>query len=629
MQWIKGRHSLKFGGEQRHFYNNFWQPNYPTGSFTFGQDITSQHPFTTDGGNTFAGLLLGWGDFGGIGITPAVADKSKETAFYFQDDLKITPRLTVNLGLRYEWSTPYSERFNREQFSDFNGDTGINIPGLGEIRGTTVFAGGGNQRNAPVDRNNWAPRLGFAYSPTNNTVIRGGFGVYYGLNVATNFQYAGTAFRKDGVVHFSSNDDQVSRDATLSDPFPQGLAPAQGTAYGNLAEWGFSNGNDLGTDTARNAEIYQFNVGVQRLLPGQIVVAADYSANRSTHLPWGGYSSTRNRNFIPSAVRRQFTSDELSAGVPNPFQCFFQVVGSPGSYCPASPIFNEPDSVYNGDTISQGNLLRPYPQFDGGFEGLPLLAASSWYHSLQLRFQKRVSHGISFEGNYTFSKSTDDSSAGANAFVGNLNAGNPQELDNLKAEHSIGANDATHRITGAVIMDIPIGRGRWIGRDVNRIVDGVIGGWQLSTVFTLQSGQPLAIGMVNPRIMDGNQRPNVVCDPIAGITSHKAASTGQPFLNIDCFADPGDQQAGDAPRYFSNLRGDGVHNLDISLSKDFTPHEGMTLQVRAEFFNFTNTPRFAFPDTLWGLTNDHFGVVDSTAEGSNPRRMQVGVRFEF
>jgi hypothetical protein len=141
---------------------------------------------------------------------------------------------------------------------------------------------------------------------------------------------------------------------------------------------------------------------------------------------------------------------------------------------------------------------------------------------------------------------------------------------------------------------------------------------------------PLFIGMVNPQIADGNQRPNVVCaNPRTGLSSGTAALTVQPFLNKDCFVGPDEQQPGNAPRYFSNLRADGIHNIDLSLSKEFVPREGMKLQVRAEFFNFTNTPRFAFPDTFWDLDNDHFGVIDSTADGSSPRRMQLGVRFEF
>ena len=133
-QWVRGSHSLKFGGEQRLFYNNFWQPNYPTGIFDFLRDVTAAQPNAGLGdqgqGNSFATILTGFAYDGQLNIVPAVADKSAETGFFFLDDWKVTPRLTLNLGLRYEWSTPYSERFNRLQYSDFSADSGVNVPGV-------------------------------------------------------------------------------------------------------------------------------------------------------------------------------------------------------------------------------------------------------------------------------------------------------------------------------------------------------------------------------------------------------------------------------------------------------------------------------------------------------------------
>ena len=255
------------------------------------------------------------------------------------------------------------------------------------------------------------------------------------------------------------------------------------------------------------------------------------------------------------------------------------------------------------------------------------MSAESAYPSMQIRFQKRTSHYVSFEGNYTLSKSTDNSSAGANSFItGLLSAGNPQELDNLKAEHAISANDATHRLVLASVVEVPVGRGRWIGRDINRVVDGFIGGWSISTILTFQSGTPLYIGLAAPRLADGTQRPDVTCSQLsAGIGYHAAAASGQPILNASCFADPGDQIAGNAPRYFSNLRSDGIHNVDLSLSKEFVVREGMKLQVRGEFFNFTNTPRFGSPNISFG--DSQFGLVTNTI--GSPRHLQIGVRFEF
>ncbi len=538
LQWVKGPHSIKFGGEQRVFFNNFRQPDYPTGILNFNREVTTQNPNGALGafnqGNPFATMLVGYpanADDSGLGavvhIVPEVGDKSVESAFYVQDDWKVTPKLTLNVGLRYEWSTPYTERNNQVQFSDFTGSTGINIPvdrsadfpdfgQIGNVVGTTIFATSGH-RHARVDRNNFAPRLGFAYQLASNTVVRGGAGIFYGMNVATNFQYAGPSFSKFASMHFT-NDNFVTQYATLSNPFPAGLAPPQGRTYGKLANWGFSNGSDLDTGVASSGEIYQWNLGVQHLLPGQIVIGVDYSANRSTHLPWAGSSlSTRERNFLPSSIRNAIVdtlnpahdpspfntdvSDYLAGLVANPFQCFFTTVANPGSYCPATPIFNladVADSLYVQDEIPQGNLLRPYTQFDGGFAGLPRMIATSWYNSLQIRFQKRASHYISFEGNYTLSKATDDSAAGRNAWIGNLQYDNPQLLDDLKAEHGISANDATHRLTTAFILDLPVGHGRWIGRGMNSVVDAIVGGWSLDNRLPSsipQAGSRMAISV--------------------------------------------------------------------------------------------------------------------------------------
>jgi Carboxypeptidase regulatory-like domain/TonB dependent receptor len=672
LQWVKGRHSIKFGGEQRVFFNYFWQPDNPTGIFNFSRDVTTSEPNNGLGdddhrqGNPFASILLGYAQDASLHLVPAVADKSAETAFYVQDDWKVTPRLTVNIGLRYEWSTPYSERYNRLQFNDFSADAGISIPvdrdqqglfpqfgQIGELRGISRFPTSGH-RNSPVDRNNFAPRLGFAYQLTSNTVLRGGAGVFYGMNVATNFQYAGPAFAKTANIFFSKDNFEhqfaclgpSNIQTNCSSPFPAGLAPPQGTKYGKLAQWGFGNSSDLDTGTARNAEIYQWNLGIQHLLPGQIVIGVDYSANHSTHLPWAGAGgiSTRNRNFLPSSIRNALVatlnpthdpgstavSDYLNAEVPNPFQCFFTTGATlTGSWCPASPIFSAvdvADSRYVDPTIPQQLLLEPYPQFDGGFEGLPTLNANSWYHSLQIRFQKRASHYISFEGNYTFSKSTDDSSAGRNAWLGNLQYDNPQLLDDLKAEHSISSNDTPHRLTAAIIFDLPFGRDRWIGRGMNPVLDAFVGGWALNNVLTLQSGQPLTVYNSAGLLVDGNQRPNVLCPQIStGLSYRDAAKSGGSVINQDCFGDPGDNIAGNSPRYFSNLRGDGIHNLDTSLSKEFKIRENKLLQVRAEMFNAFNHQRFAFPDL--GSGDGALGTVTSTT--NNFRRMQFGARFQF
>ncbi len=679
----KGSHLIKFGGEQRLFYNNFFQPPNPTGVFNFSDFVTSPTPNSdTDAlgnptGNPFASLLFGYADNvnppsyvpPSLNIYPSVANKSAETGFYIQDDWKVNSKLTLNLGLRYQWSTPYDERHNRLEFSNFTADSGINInlanvpgsapagtlsaqammlgianlPTTEELLGTTEFATS-SRRSVPTYRKDLGPRLGFAYQIDSKTVVRGGAGIYFGMSPATNFQYPGTAFRKTATMFFT-NDNFATQSATMENPFPGGLTGPQGMQYGALANWGYGNNNDLGTTAARDAEIYQWNLGIQRALPSEIVLGLDYSANRSTHLPWSG---TNNRDFIPSTLLAKISaavtltdrncqtdscvSNFLQTQVGNPFAAMFSQPCTPS---PSAPCFNEPDSNYGQPTLALGNLLNSYPQFAGDFEGLMLEEASSWYNAMQIRFQKRTTHHISFDGSYTVSKSTDDSSAGRNNFIGSLAFGMPQQLDRLNLEHSIGANDTPQRLAAAVVIDLPIGRKQWIGGDMNRALDAIVGGWSIATLITEQSGQPMAIGMAAPQLANGTQRPSVVCGQLkSGSSMNDVALTWQnptplSFFNSSCFANPGDQNPGNAPRYFSGLRVAGIHNADLNLYKSFVPREGWKLDIRAEIFNLTNHPRFGFQQSNLSFGDSQFGAISSDAAGYLPRYFQFGVRFEF
>jgi hypothetical protein len=627
LSWVKGAHSLKFGGEQRIFWNNFWQPDNPTGIFTFGQDVTNQQAGNgaTTQGDSFASMLLGWGTDGQLRIKPPVADKSKETGFYVQDDWKVNSKLTVNIGLRYEWSTPYTERFNRSTFADFTDSSGVTVPGLGEVKGVTLFPVPG-RRTLPIDRNNFAPRLGVAYSWDSKTVIRAGAGVYYGANMQTNFQYTGPAYFKNAVSYFTK-DNYLTQYATLENPFPTGLPTPQGNKYGKLAMWGFDNSGDLSYELNKNAEIYQWSGGVQRLLPGDFVVSVDYSANRSTHLPWGSFAAgTRNRNFIPTDLRVNYTTHQLNSLVPNPFQALF---AGPNA------IFNEPDSRYNDAQIPLINLLRPYPQFDGSFTGLPLQAALSRYDSMQVRFEKRSGRYFTIQGSYTLARATDNSSSGANGWIGWLTNGGPQELDRLSGEYSVSANNATQRLATAFTANIPVGRGLLLGNNMNKVVDAVIGGWSASSNITLQGGQPVHIQMSHARLSGGRQRPNLTCsNPGTGISYKDAAAallngatSGISVFNSSCFADPGDQQAGNAPRYFENLNSQGIANTDFGLRKQFNIRENMRFQIRMEAFNAFNRTRFDRGN--FGFGGGSFGQVTSLANGFHPRQMQIVARFEF
>jgi hypothetical protein len=626
MNKVIGSHDLKFGGEKRIFLNNFFQPDDTGGEFTFGQGLTQQSVFSPNSlqGNGLATLLLGWGTAGSVVARPHVANKSGETAFFVQDDWRITSRLTLNLGLRYEWSTPYSERYNHNQLSCFTCDSGINVPALpaanfpgGELHGTSILLSP-SRRHADPDYNNIAPRLGFAYRLDNKTVVRGGAGLYYGLNFATNWQYGGTGWNKNVDVIFSK-DGGITQYASLENPFPVGFVGPQQGKYGALTRWGYSNHN-RGSNTFRNAEIYQWNFGVQRDLPGNVLLEVNYSANRSTHLPWN--YAAEDRNFISAARRLAYGTAGLNALVPNPFRYLFtQVPGRP------APIFNEPDSIYNDPTIPQIDLLRPYPQFTGSFAGFAEFVAVSNYQSMQVRFEKHLSHGLSITGNYTFSKFIDDSDAGGNAWIGNIGfAGAPQDLNNLRTEKSVSANDTPQRLAFAAIYELPVGRGRTLGKNMNRVMNGAIGGWQVNTFVTFQTGQPLVFSDSNQTVADGpNQRPNINGKACANVGVYDVVNGTANYFNVAHFSHPEDQTPGNMGRYIADCRAPGIHNIDLGISKKVEFTESRYLEIRGDFFNAFNTPRFGFPNTTFG--GDSFGVINS--QYNSPRHGQIGFRFVF
>jgi hypothetical protein len=617
---IAGSHHLRFGGERRIFLNSYFQPSDTAGGFEFSPNQTMQSNVAPDAlqGNGLASMLLGYFDGNsGMAERPSVANKSAETSFFIQDDWRVNSRLTLNLGLRYEFSTPYTERYNREAFTCFICDSGINVPGVGDLHGTTILATN-NQRHADPAYHNIGPRLGFAYRLDNKTVVRGGAGVYYGMNFATNWQYGGSAWNYY-LSYIPSLNNYVSQYATLANPFPAGFVGPQQGKYGPLTLFGEGNDNHS-SNTFTNGEIYQWNIGIQRELPGQWLLDVNYSANHSTHLPWN--YSTENRNYISAANRLAYGTTGLYNNVPNPFQYLFtQLPGQP------APVINDSNSTYNFSTIPQIDLLRPYPQFTGSFTGFPEFVANSNYESLQVRFEKRLAYGLSVEGNYTFSKFMDYSDAGGNAWIGNLGfIGAPQDLTNLRAEKSVSANDVPHRLAFAAIYELPVGRGRPLGRNMNRILNGAIGGWQVNSFVTFQSGNPLVFSDSNQTLADSpNQRPNITGKACSGAGLYSVVDGTANYFNVANFSHPADQTPGNMGRYISDCRGPGIHNIDLGISKRVEFKESMYLEIRGEFFNAFNTPRFGMPNTTFG--SDSFGVINS--QYNSPRHGQLGLRFVF
>ena len=391
--------------------------------------------------------------------------------------------------------------------------------------------------------------------------------------------------------------------------------------------WGFANNRRSELRAEQERGDLQWSAGIQRLLPGDLVVSADYSANRSTHLPWGSFAAgTRNRNLFRPTYACTTLHAQLNSLVANPFQ---PLLLGPNA------IFNEPDSRYNDARYRSSICCGLTRSSTAVFPGLPLQTALSRYNSLQLRFQKRSGQYFTIQGSYTLARSTDNSSSGANGWVGWLGDGGPQELDRLSQEYTVSANNATHRFASALTAQIPVGRGLLIGNNMNKVLDGVIGGWSASSNMTFQSGQPVHIQMAQNRISGGRQRPNMTCsNPNTGVSFHDAAAallngavTGIAVLDTSCFSDPGDQQPGNTPRYLEGVNSQGIANVDVGLRKQFLISENKRIQVRMEAFNVTNRTRFDRAEFLFG--SGSFGQVTGLANGFRPRQLQFVARFEF
>jgi hypothetical protein len=573
-------HTLQFGGESRMLLSNFFQPAYPSGSFKFNTSSTAQFGLapSSSQGNAIASLLAGWANSGSLTITPSVAETSHENALYFKDDWT-HGHLTLNIGLRWEHSSPYTDRYNRLQIADFTAPSGVTVPGVGPITGVDQFVTSG-QPTSNSEWRNFGPRLGFAYQINPRTVIRGGAGLYYGVNYATSYQDLGPSYLAN-LTYQPSLNNGLTPYSSLANPFPAGNVTAQGTQYGKLAEWQ--------------------------------MIEISYSANRSTHLPDGG---TRNRNYISTALRQQYGTSGLAKLLTNPFYSLFT---GPNA------IFNQPTSVYAQPTIPQVDLLRPYPQFPGDFDGYAEFVANSWCNALQVKYEKRFSRGLNIVASYTLASQNDDSDYTSNSYLGN--APSVQDLNNLRGEYSVGATDATNRLVFSGSYELPFGKGKQFGSNFNSTMNTVFGGWQINAYYTYQTGLPLNVTIKTSRITDGSQRPNVTGDPRSVYSIQQVVNGlgALNYFNVSAFSDPGDQIDGNEPRFNSALRGDSIRDIDASLFKNFTFRERFKLQIRAEFFNFFNTVRFDDPNTSFGNTS--FGVISSQA--NNPRQAQMGARLVF
>ena len=601
---IKSAHNIKAGFENRNNFLDYAQPGYPSGRFTFGPQTTSQDLNTSSSvqGNGFASMLIGWGNGSNFHTDPKVFSRAKYWGAYIQDDWKITRNLTINLGLRYETEIPRVEVFNRFSYWDLNQKSPISVPGY-NLQGVMKF--NDDKTRSPFDRdsNNFSPRVGFAYALNQKTSIRAGAGIFYVLSRATVSGHTGAAFNTDASVPWSL-DSGATRNATLTNPYPQGVLLPPGNTLGDNTFIGLG----VGTITRfnRNPEMYSWNLSIQREIGWNTVLESNYTSSRGVHL----YSPYTSLTPLPlqywyGGANAAYTRTQLQAAVPNPFY----------------GVINDPKAVnLNGRTIQQYRLFRNMPQYDGA-SGSDPNTADSWYHALQLKVEKRFSHGISLLTHYTWSKMIDTVSVTDGNLTwlgGSTSMQNPLDFH---LEKALSQHDVNHRFVATFDYQVPFGHGRKFGSSANRILDGVIGGWEVSGFFTLQNGFPLQVTQSGGTLWNGTQRPNLLADPGSTGSIYDRMSG---YFNANSFSRPAPDVFGTAGRTLG-IRGPRVNTLDTALIKSWRTVEGQRFEFRLEASNVRNRPIFSDPATSYGAGN--FGVISGTKVGA--RSVQLGFKYYF
>jgi hypothetical protein len=432
------------------------------------------------------------------------------------------------------------------------------------------------------DANNFMPRVGLAYTLTPKTVLRAGYGVYFGFLGTRRGDVIQTGFSQETSL-IPSLDGGLTFVATLANPFPTGIQEPQGAALGTMTYVGqgisFFNTKPLAPYMQR----WQFSG--QRQLPHRVVAEVSYVGNRGTHI-----EMSRNLNAFPTqylsrtGVRDQPVIDYFSANLPNPY----------------NPLL--PGTGRAGTLISRATLLTAYPHFGG--LSTTINDGYSWYHSFQAKVDKRFSAGYTVQVAYTHAKFMEA--------TGLLNDGD------LVPAKTVSDQDYPQRLSLSWIWELPFGRGRKLLSQTHPVASAIVSGWQIQGIYAGQSGQALGFGSV---IFRGN---------LKDIPLPKNQRTPERWFNIDAgFERDSAKQLSYATRVmslrFSGIRGDGINNFDLSLLKDTRVREGMKVQFRAEFLNAFNHVLFSNPNT--SVTSTAFGTI--TAEKGYPRRIQLGIKFIY
>jgi hypothetical protein len=620
---IHGKHTFKMGATWEKMFVNFTQYGSPDGQFSFTSSFTQQNASagtSTTQGNGLATLLLGLpnNNSGDIQFTFSGATASTYTGLYFQDDWKITHKLTLNLGLRYDLDTPRTERYNRLAYFNPNLPSSLQgmvqssalCPNCGNLMGQFQFAGLPNslygRHQTPTDTNNFAPRIGFAYNILKDTVIRGGYGILY----APSMQQAGGTSGSIGTDGFTGSsalyttlDNGTTFAANLSNPFPNGVTQPLGTKNGPISGINTDLGGGVGSYfiAYMNPVIQQWNFNIQQLVKGNWLIQAGYLGSKGQHLPDGESSFTFNQ--LPASYLSKASG--LVAKVPNPFYGLIQ----------------NPTSIYAQPTIQANYLLDAYPQYQS-VNAFRVPEASSNYQSFIVSAEHRYRNGLSTLISFTGAKLLDNASQVVN-YIGA--AGLKQDFYCYKCNKSVSSQDVPKRLVTSATYEIPIGNGRHYFSGMSKVADAFLGGWQINGIMTFARGLPIQLsnggnstGLNSPGIWvsDTGQNPE---------RSGSIADRLNQYFVQSVFYQTPNYAFGNAGRFLPNVRAPGIHNLDASLFKSFRLLERATLQLRAEAYNLTNSPTWASPGTT--VTNvSTFGIVTSR---SGNRTMQMAFKLIF
>lgn len=596
---MRGNHSLRFGGEFRILQENNYNYGAVSPHIAFDQAWTRgpmDNSPTSPIGQGLATFLLGLPTGGYVDRNPSYAEQSGYTALFLQDDWRVSPKLTINMGLRWEYELPITERYNRTNRGfDFTSPNPISAAALAnyaknpapalpvsqfQTLGGLLFSGVDGQPRGLFngDRNNFAPRIGIAYQISPRTVLRTGYGIFFDSIGADQDDVAQQGYSQRTNLT-PSLDNGLSFHATLNNPFPDGLLAPAGSSAGLETFLGRSPSFFWPTRKAGYVQRWSFNI--QHELPGRTLIEVGYVGNRGT-----GLGIAQDLNALPaqylstSPVRDQPTIDFLTQAVTNPFYGLPQFDGS----------------GMQGRTVALSQLLKPYPEFAA--INSTLSGGSSWYHSLQIRAEKRMAYGFTIQGSYTWSK-----------FMEAISRLNDTDT---RPEHVISPQDRPHHLIMSGIYELPFGRGKHF-LSQGGLVNHVLGGWSVQGIYQAQSGPPIGFGNI---VFYGNIQDMV--KPTSDRTVEQWFNTGAGFET-----DPRKalgQNIRTFPSRFTGLRADGFNNFDFSVFKTFPIHERLKFQLRAEAQDAFNHAMFAAPNTA--PANTLFGSVNAIV-GTEQRRISI------